>query len=184
MNYTIASIPTIYRGRRYRSRLEARWAAFFDLLGWAAEYEPNDLGSWSPDFELRSQSGGEPVLVEVKPISLKREEAFPVMMKMITAIQSYENSPTLLLLPKSPIFAKSNTVLGWVAKRKGEHREGFGGFLSLGSGGRFQITLKNEKNSLSLWKEGSVNDRSYCAQALWIEASNIVQWRPKDVGLS
>jgi len=26
--YWIAAIPTVYRGRRYHSRLEARWAAF------------------------------------------------------------------------------------------------------------------------------------------------------------
>jgi hypothetical protein len=26
------AIPTIYQGVEYRSRLEARWAAFFDLV--------------------------------------------------------------------------------------------------------------------------------------------------------
>jgi hypothetical protein len=62
--YTIAAIPTEYRGRRYRSRLEARWAAFFDLLGWRHEYEPFDLGSWSPDFLLPDWK----MLVEVKPL--------------------------------------------------------------------------------------------------------------------
>ena len=34
MDYTIDSIPTVYKGRNYRSRLEAKWAAFFDLCGW------------------------------------------------------------------------------------------------------------------------------------------------------
>lgn len=68
LDYTIAAIPTMYRGRQYRSRLEAKWAAFFDLLGWRHEYEPYDLGAWSPDF-LVSQTGEFPgkVLVEVKP---------------------------------------------------------------------------------------------------------------------
>ena len=61
--YTIPAIPTRYRGRLYRSRLEARWAAFFDLLGWKFEYEPIDLGSWSPDFLLSDWN----CLVEVKP---------------------------------------------------------------------------------------------------------------------
>ena len=32
-DYQIAAIPTLYRGRQYRSRLEAKWAAFFDLAG-------------------------------------------------------------------------------------------------------------------------------------------------------
>lgn len=31
--FRVAAIPTRYRGRLYRSRLEAKWAAFFDLLG-------------------------------------------------------------------------------------------------------------------------------------------------------
>jgi hypothetical protein len=63
-DYTIAAIPTVYRGRRYRSRLEARWAAFFDLLGWRHEYEPFDLGAWSPDFLLPDWN----LLTEVKPM--------------------------------------------------------------------------------------------------------------------
>jgi hypothetical protein len=67
MSYSIPGIPTIYRGRRYRSRLEARWAAFFDRLGLAHEYEPFDLGRWSPDFMLPSSCVGF-VLVEVKPV--------------------------------------------------------------------------------------------------------------------
>jgi hypothetical protein len=68
VEYTIAAIPTLYKGVKYRSRLEARWAAFFDLLGFEFEYEPFDLGPWSPDFLLK---GGESanVLVEVKPIT-------------------------------------------------------------------------------------------------------------------
>lgn len=65
--YTIAAIPTVYRGRRYRSRLEARWAAFFDLVGWRHEYEPFDLGLWSPDFLIHGAQCG--LLVEVKPIA-------------------------------------------------------------------------------------------------------------------
>jgi hypothetical protein len=36
----IAAIPTNYRGTKFRSRLEARWAATFDSLGWYWEYEP------------------------------------------------------------------------------------------------------------------------------------------------
>lgn len=63
MEYTIAAIPTVYRGRKYRSRLEARWAAFFDRLGIEHEYEPFDLGKWSPDFLLPEWHA----LVEVKP---------------------------------------------------------------------------------------------------------------------
>lgn len=36
----IKAIETVYRGYRFRSRLEARWAVFFDALGLEWEYEP------------------------------------------------------------------------------------------------------------------------------------------------
>jgi hypothetical protein len=33
----VFGIPTFYRARRFRSRIEARWAAFFDQVGWLQE---------------------------------------------------------------------------------------------------------------------------------------------------
>lgn len=53
----IRPIETIYNGYRFRSRLEARWAVFFDHLGITYEYEPEGLvlsdGSYYlPDFYL------------------------------------------------------------------------------------------------------------------------------------
>jgi hypothetical protein len=57
-------IPTTYRGARFRSRLEARWAAFFDLVEWSWVYEPFDADGWIPDFLIR---GPWPFLVEVGP---------------------------------------------------------------------------------------------------------------------
>ena len=55
---TIKPIETIYNGYRFRSRLEARWAVFFDALGIPYEYEPEgfDLGEgqyYLPDFRLK-----------------------------------------------------------------------------------------------------------------------------------
>jgi hypothetical protein len=58
------SYPTHYRGLRFRSRLEAMWAAFFTGVGWPWEYEPFDLDGYIPDFVLRFTP---PLLVEVKP---------------------------------------------------------------------------------------------------------------------
>jgi hypothetical protein len=65
MNYDIKSKPTIYKGTKYRSRLEARWAAFFDLLGFTYQYEPYDLNGWTPDFVI--YLGDKEILCEVKP---------------------------------------------------------------------------------------------------------------------
>ena len=51
----IKPIETEYKGYRFRSRLEARWAVFFDACGVNWEYEPEgfDLGDgiyYLPDF--------------------------------------------------------------------------------------------------------------------------------------
>lgn len=50
-------IETIYKGYRFRSRLEARWAVFFDALGlkWDYEiegFELDDGSKYLPDFYL------------------------------------------------------------------------------------------------------------------------------------
>jgi hypothetical protein len=45
----IKPIETRYAGHRFRSRLEARWAVFFDALGIAWEYEPQGYMITSPD---------------------------------------------------------------------------------------------------------------------------------------
>lgn len=60
-------IPTLFRGVRFRSRTEARWAALFTRLGWPWEYEPIELRGYIPDFVIRFRR---PLLVEVKGTSL------------------------------------------------------------------------------------------------------------------
>jgi hypothetical protein len=60
------AIPTQYKGINFRSRLEAKWAKMFDLLGWKWEYEPFDLDGYIPDFLIKSER---PLLVEIKPAS-------------------------------------------------------------------------------------------------------------------
>jgi hypothetical protein len=63
--YTVLAHPTTYAGVRFRSRLESRWAAFFDLAGWAWEYEPIELAGWAPDFLVTTPTGR--LYAEVKP---------------------------------------------------------------------------------------------------------------------
>jgi hypothetical protein len=72
MPYTIKNHPTWYKETFFRSRLEARWAAFFDLAEWEWQYEPLDLLGWSPDFRVvipcrYSDCHNHVLLVEVKP---------------------------------------------------------------------------------------------------------------------
>ena len=69
----LKAINTEYKGYRFRSRLEARWAVFFDACGVEWEYEPEgyDLGDgiyYLPDFLLHDVAGrvGGDLYVEVK----------------------------------------------------------------------------------------------------------------------
>jgi hypothetical protein len=64
----IKAIETQYNGYRFRSRLEARWAVFFDTLGITYEYEKEgyDLDGtwylpdfWLPDLKLWVETKGE-----------------------------------------------------------------------------------------------------------------------------
>lgn len=86
----IRAIETRYAGCRFRSRLEARWAVFFDTLGIKWEYEAQgfDLGDgdlYLPDFWIPTHSyqdkhypqGNPPTpgwWVEIKPVALTDHE--------------------------------------------------------------------------------------------------------------
>ena len=70
-------LQTLYKGFRFRSRLEARWAVFFDALRIEWEYEPEgfellDGTCYLPDFWLPHV--GEGAFVEIKPQRPTREE--------------------------------------------------------------------------------------------------------------
>lgn len=64
-------IQTRYKGYNFRSRLEARWAVFFDALGYKWEYEPegfvlSDNTRYLPDFRTISPTGIT-IWYEIKP---------------------------------------------------------------------------------------------------------------------
>jgi hypothetical protein len=68
MNAQVKPIETQYKGYRFRSRLEARWAVFFDTLGYDWEYEPEGFElaggeRYLPDFRVEGW------WVEVKPMT-------------------------------------------------------------------------------------------------------------------
>lgn len=51
------ALETHFMGYRFRSRLEARWAVFFEAMGWSYQYEPEgfvlpDGTPYLPDFYL------------------------------------------------------------------------------------------------------------------------------------
>lgn len=76
----IKPIETVYKGYKFRSRLEARWAVFFDALGIVWEYEKEgyylgDGECYLPDFWLPQLD----MFVEVKgkrPTENERKKAY------------------------------------------------------------------------------------------------------------
>lgn len=79
----LKAIETSYKGYRFRSRLEARWAVFFDRLGqpWEYEKEGYDLGGagwYLPDFWLPhayDRIGRQGIWVEIKALQPTEDES-------------------------------------------------------------------------------------------------------------
>jgi hypothetical protein len=74
----LKAIETHYKGYRFRSRLEARWAVFFDAMGIDWQYEPEgfELGDgvrYLPDFKIENG-----LYVEIKPDALNDEEQLKI----------------------------------------------------------------------------------------------------------
>jgi hypothetical protein len=75
---TPRAIETVYRGYRFRSRLEARWAVWLDALGVDWDYEPEGFDlpygtgtvSYLPDFWLPREQAW----LEIKPDSPSVED--------------------------------------------------------------------------------------------------------------
>lgn len=84
----IKAIPTRYKGYHFRSRLEARWAVFFDAMGLKWEYEPEgfDLDGelYLPDFRVWTPQG-EPCWYEVKPEGVVEDPKFSLFRKHVLA---------------------------------------------------------------------------------------------------
>lgn len=82
----IKAIETVYRGYRFRSRLEARWAVFFERLGMNWQYEPEGFelpsGDWYlPDFRITAH--GVTFWVEVKPRHIGSDPKFDEFSTMV-----------------------------------------------------------------------------------------------------
>lgn len=82
---TARAIETEYRGYRFRSRLEARYAVFFDAAGIAWEYEPEgfdlDGKRYLPDFFLPELK----TYVEVKPTMEAAQQGAPQLLALMQA---------------------------------------------------------------------------------------------------
>lgn len=97
---TISPIPTVWNGWRFRSRLEARWAIYFDTLGIPYEYELEGYEvapgvCYLPDFYLPEHR----CYAEVKGKRLTDEESS----KVLNFVRS--TNECIILLVGSPEYA-------------------------------------------------------------------------------
>jgi hypothetical protein len=95
-------VPTLWHGVQFRSRLEARWAAFFHSLGWRWKYEPQtyatDVGPYTPDFWIPELFGH----VEIKPIETI-DHRWPHFTKLYGTLYVIEGAPLDLLKTRNPL---------------------------------------------------------------------------------
>lgn len=103
------AITTTYGGIEYRSRLEARYAAFFAAIGWTFTYEPFDADGYIPDFLIHGEA---PLLVEVKPAVTVAEFHAPVD-KLTRGLTRHWKHDILIVgaspLPLLPAFSPGDT---------------------------------------------------------------------------
>jgi hypothetical protein len=102
-------IETIYNGCRFRSRLEAKWAVFFDAGGIKYEYEPEGFelsngSKYLPDFYFPDYDW----YCEVKP---PRENAGTEILKAIAFAE--ESKKVVLVLSNIPFSKEPNNADVW-----------------------------------------------------------------------
>jgi hypothetical protein len=159
-------IATTYRNTRFRSRLEARWAAFFDLVDWGWTYEPFDTDGWIPDFLI---AGDRPLLIEAGPVSTDQEFRDKAQKPL-----GWLQHPTLVL-GISPIVL-SDEQAGLVIKDR---------LTAVGYWSRCDDCSGLLRVASALTGEspcGHTDGRPTSAGHLfdlWAKAGNDVQWKPK-----
>jgi len=183
-NQKIAAIETRYNGINFRSRLEAKWAAMFDLLKWGWTYEPTDFNGWIPDFAIH---GERIIYVEVKPVS-----DFP--MEVANKIDASGCHDEVLIVGMLGPMRRDDLncpIVGWLregvgleevpedfwwepapmSRYKGEDRIGF-----CHSGGSYKDRITGQYDGGSF---GSFPVTQEEVTMLWREASNRTRWNPK-----
>ena len=106
---TITAIPTEYKGYLFRSRLEARWAVFFDACRVKWEYEPEGFALpngqfYLPDFLLHGCAGRSPkdLYVEVKGKMTGADAEKILRFSGVKDLEAYEIKNPILVVAGIP----------------------------------------------------------------------------------
>lgn len=122
---SIRSIETQYAGCLFRSRLEARWAVFFDALNikWEYEHEGFDIEGtpYLPDFWLPTFHGG--MFAEVKPIGGDFTKAVALARHSGWDVWLCEGTPAIRAYHVASFSEESGDYL-WVGIPCADHAEG------------------------------------------------------------
>lgn len=175
------SYATSYGGSRFRSRLEARWAAFFDLAEWRWTYEPFDTKGYIPDFLVHGPAS---LLVEVGPCEFLSEFSE----KIAKPLAAFDRERPVLVLGIDPlILDETSDSLPRAGYLTNDGDQGWEGTAP----GRWAIC--RDCGQLGIWHEtgwyrlrpcghhdGDNHLRAVPAlqlKTMWAEAGNRVQWR-------
>ena len=106
MNLNLKPIQTKYAGYLFRSRLEAKWAVFFDLVGLKWQYEPEGFVlpngvQYLPDFLVMTPQNNE-CWYEIKPEGTTFDEKSSMFFK------SFDDEVRHSLIVGDPVYCFSN----------------------------------------------------------------------------
>lgn len=176
-------IETTYAGYRFRSRLEARWAAWFDFVKWSWQYEPIDLNGYIPDFII---DGVAPTLVEVKP-ALTFDELKDYRGKIIAS--GWDKAA--LIVGTRPLWKVKGIVEPWFGLMFWPQKpdRGYGAVV-------YRCPLCNKMTlatSVPMPWRGRICGHGSHAKVTrddvlnikywWAEAANVTRWRPEKMDL-
>ncbi len=162
-NQKIAAIETRYNGINFRSRLEAKWAAMFDLLKWGWTYEPTDFNGWIPDFAIHKIDASgchDEVLIVGMLGPMRRDDLNCPIVGWLREGVGPEEVPEDFWWEPAPMSRYEGEDRIGFCHSVGSYRDRITGQYDGGSFGSFPVTQEE-------------------VTMLWREASNRTRWNPK-----
>lgn len=130
----------IYNGLEFKTNLEARWAAFFDLAGWKWWVNPVSIADWKADFKVSFPcshsecSGSHTLFISILPIS-----EINIKHPSLNHYYSVESSDGECLADSGALFGDNPNATLWE--------------MAHGAGGGIETVSYWVKNSEELWQE-------------------------------
>jgi hypothetical protein len=177
MTYTIKAIPTLYNGVQFRSRLEAKWAAFFDLMGLSWEYEPIDCDGYIPDFLVFGDN--QSALVEIKPEPVFDPDSRQTTQGRAAAKALGYHFIVLTERWRSHAKIEQWKQCGWIYQYlpyAPDSDQAMSCTMWLSDNGRLDFGAEDSITN-TLHGIGCSPFDGHALQSTWREAGNVVQWR-------